>query len=232
MFFSGPLQSATMREDSWDRADGWWADLFGVEKALLWQGVSVRPHARLGDYGGVFVACRGAGCHLSLPAWFPAGLRESPSQQGASQLADARYWQQLEATSGLSVLGPSCTATPMRSRQRRTEPSGSAPRSSTSSDARSTTRTGTRAVSRTNRSRSSHYEKIRGRSWRPPTSLSSWVIRQHDLPRCPMADPTRLIGQRVAGFHVGRSASKATMSSSCDSVIPMSSRPSSSRQRV
>jgi hypothetical protein len=38
--------------------------------------------------------------------------------------------------------------------------------------------------------------------------------------------------QRVAGFHVGRVDSYAAMSSSCDNVMSMSSRPSSSRHRV
>ena len=39
-------------------------------------------------------------------------------------------------------------------------------------------------------------------------------------------------GQSVAGFQDGRCASNASMSSACESVMPMSSRPSSSRHRV
>jgi hypothetical protein len=41
-----------------------------------------------------------------------------------------------------------------------------------------------------------------------------------------------VVAQRVAGFHVGRVDSYAAMSSSCDNVMSMSSRPSSSRHRV
>jgi len=96
-----------MQRGSWDRVEDWWADLFGCAKALLWQGVSVRPHAGLGSYQGVFVAGRPSGCHVSLPACFKVGPRESLGQKGKSQLLDPRFWRALRATSGLSVLGPS-----------------------------------------------------------------------------------------------------------------------------
>ncbi len=96
-----------MRQDSWGEVAAWWADLFGCEKALLWQGVSVSPHARLGDYEGIFVAHRDAGCHISLPTWSDDNLRESLSQQGIPQFGDPWFWHALPATSGLSVLGPS-----------------------------------------------------------------------------------------------------------------------------
>lgn len=96
-----------MDQASWTRIDNWWAELFGCPKPLLWQGLSVEPHARLGDYEGILVAARSAGCHVSLPAWAGDDLRESLSRQGISQLCEPDFWRGHRATAPLSVLGPS-----------------------------------------------------------------------------------------------------------------------------
>lgn len=81
--------------------------LFGCAKPLLWQGLSVEPHAGLGDYQGIFVAARSTGCHISLPTWADSALRESLSRQGISHLCEPGLWHQHPATARLSMLGPS-----------------------------------------------------------------------------------------------------------------------------
>ena len=96
-----------MRQGSWGRIEGWWTDLFGCERALLWQGLSVEPHAGLGDYEGIFLAHRTTGCHVSLPRWADDELRESLSRQGIPRFGDPEFWHRLPATNQLSVLGPS-----------------------------------------------------------------------------------------------------------------------------
>jgi hypothetical protein len=46
----------------------YYTDLFGIDHATLWQGVTVRTHTgRLQDYEGYYVAWRGDGAHVSMP---------------------------------------------------------------------------------------------------------------------------------------------------------------------
>ena len=96
-----------MKDECWDRVGGWWADLFGRRKALLWQGFSVRAHAGLGDYEGILVAHRDDGCHVSLPHWVTDDLRESLGQQGMSPCSDPTLCHELPEKAALSMLGPS-----------------------------------------------------------------------------------------------------------------------------
>lgn len=99
--------SRPMQADSWARVQRWWADLFGCEKAQLWQGLSVRQHVGLTGYEGIFVAQRSTGCHVSLPSWVEARTRESLSQQGISRITNSAFWAQLPETAALAVIGPS-----------------------------------------------------------------------------------------------------------------------------
>ena len=96
-----------MHQANWARVDNWWAELFGCATPLLWQGLSVEPHAGLGDYEGILVAARSTGCHVSLPTWAEDDIRESLSRQGISQLCGPDFWHRQRATTRLSVLGPS-----------------------------------------------------------------------------------------------------------------------------
>lgn len=96
-----------MDQASWARVDSWWAELFGCAKPHLWQGLSVEPHAGLGDYEGIFVAAMSTGCHVSLPAWAGDDLRDSLSRQGIPRLCEADFWRRHPVAARLSVLGPS-----------------------------------------------------------------------------------------------------------------------------
>ena len=62
--------------------DDWWAETFGCARADLWQGVQVRPHARLGDYPGFWVAWRDTGVHVSMPSSVSVEEANSLATQG------------------------------------------------------------------------------------------------------------------------------------------------------
>lgn len=99
-----------MRDESWIRVEGWWADLFGRPKALLWQGISVSEHAGLGDYPGIFFAFRNSGCHISLPDWAGPELAETLGRQTISRLREQSFWQSVPSTADLRMIGPSVHA--------------------------------------------------------------------------------------------------------------------------
>jgi GNAT superfamily N-acetyltransferase len=96
-----------MQPQNWGIVEAWWAQVFGCAEAVLWQGLSVAFHTGLGDYEGIYVAHRAAGCHVSLPHYLDSETCESLSQQGHSRLRDPGFWQRLPETAHLSVLGPS-----------------------------------------------------------------------------------------------------------------------------
>lgn len=95
-----------MRTETEELVEDSWASLFDVDRAELWNRVTVRPHQLLGDYPGWFVAWRHDGVHVSVPAGphdevVEALLRESPDR-----LRDLDHWRQLADGLGLRVIGP------------------------------------------------------------------------------------------------------------------------------
>ena len=90
--------------------DDWWTGVFGIERAALWRRITVGPHTKLGDYEGYFVAWRGDGVHVSLPATCPPEVRETLAGLGIATLQTERFWQSFAADHGLAVVGPSSHA--------------------------------------------------------------------------------------------------------------------------
>lgn len=96
-----------MRSGTARHLDDWWADLFGLDRDLLWRSVTATPHTRLEDYPGLLVAWRGAGVHASLPASCPAEVARAVSATNPADLQDPAYWHDLADRLGLAVIGPS-----------------------------------------------------------------------------------------------------------------------------
>ena len=188
----------------------------------------VAAHAGPGDQPGVVVATRDGGCHMSLPSWSPADAAESLAGQRISRLVEPSLWQSLPPTSTLEVLGPSVHAY--------TDEDPGRP-------------AGVHVVGL--ESPAPLPVAVALEEWREGGFASDVAFcfaievdgrvaaaaerANGSTPRVRGALPSAgraVRGQSVAGFQDGRWASNASMSSACESVMPMSSRPSSSRQRV
>jgi RimJ/RimL family protein N-acetyltransferase len=85
----------------------WWADLFGIDPAAVWASVSARPHGRLGDYPGFFVAWRDTGLHVSLPAGVEPGVERGLAGHAVEDLQQREFWHDFAAGRDLEVIGPS-----------------------------------------------------------------------------------------------------------------------------
>lgn len=96
-----------MRHQSRVFVDESWADLFGIEPHALWSGVTVRAHGTLGDYAGLFVAWRGEGVHVSVPASRSSEIAESLAAQGIRDLQTPEFWSAYARSIDLDVIGPS-----------------------------------------------------------------------------------------------------------------------------
>lgn len=86
--------------------DGWWTALFDIDRAALWRRITVGPHAELGTYEGYFVAWRGNGVHISLPATCPPEIPRTLAGLGIASLQSENFWQSFAADLGRSVIGP------------------------------------------------------------------------------------------------------------------------------
>lgn len=101
-----------MRETTVLRLDRWWADTFDVTTDRVWDGVSVRPHTRLGDYEGWWVAWRSAdgeaptGVHVSAPASATAAQVARLEQHDLDTLADPDFWRGFAGGLDQRVVGP------------------------------------------------------------------------------------------------------------------------------
>ena len=86
----------------------YYADLFGIDEAAVWQGVTVQGHVgRLHGYEGFYVAWKGDGVHVSAPPDVdPASVRALTSEEAAT-LQDPAYWRRFAESRGLRVVGPS-----------------------------------------------------------------------------------------------------------------------------
>jgi len=95
-----------MRADTEGEVEAFWRDLFGLDPDELWQDVTVRPHERLGDYEGWYVAWRADGVHVSCPA--TAAALDAAELAGASHvdLQQPAYWEEFAAQRSLRVIGP------------------------------------------------------------------------------------------------------------------------------
>jgi GNAT superfamily N-acetyltransferase len=96
-----------MREGTRREVEQWWRDFFDVHDAL-WSNVTVRhPHGLLGDYAGWYVAWRDAGVHVSAPSSAQVHEVASLTQESASTLQDATFWQAFAKQRALELIGPS-----------------------------------------------------------------------------------------------------------------------------
>jgi RimJ/RimL family protein N-acetyltransferase len=95
-----------MRAETRAFVDDWWAETFACPRADLWQGVRVRPHARLADYAGFWVAWRDSGVHVSTPSSVSAEEADSLATQGFRALTDPHFWSTYGAARGWVLVGP------------------------------------------------------------------------------------------------------------------------------
>ncbi len=99
-----------MQRQTREYIDGWWSDLFGIGRDLVWRAVTVQPHALLGDYEGFFVAWREDGVHVSLPAGCTTEVARSLVSQDPARLRSKKFWHSFAASLDLGVIGPSIHA--------------------------------------------------------------------------------------------------------------------------
>jgi GNAT superfamily N-acetyltransferase len=95
------VQRATQVE-----VEDFWCDVFGLELEELWQDVTVRPHSRLRDYDGWYVAWRGEGVHISAPLSAPASDAASLGNESPVDLRRAAFWQAFALQRSMRVVGP------------------------------------------------------------------------------------------------------------------------------
>jgi hypothetical protein len=89
----------------------YYTDLFGIDHATLWQGVTVRTHTgRLQDYEGYYVAWRGDGAHVSMPPSGGSEVARDLSTATVETLQNPDFWREFAASRGLQVIGPSTHA--------------------------------------------------------------------------------------------------------------------------
>jgi GNAT superfamily N-acetyltransferase len=89
----------------------YYTDLFGIDHAALWQGITVRSHTgRLHDYEGYYVAWRGDGVHVSMPPSGGSEVTRDLSTATVETLQKPDFWREFAASRGLQVIGPSTHA--------------------------------------------------------------------------------------------------------------------------
>jgi RimJ/RimL family protein N-acetyltransferase len=99
-----------VRDETRAFVEDWWAEMFGCPDDRLWQGVHVARHAKLGDYGGAWVAWRDTGVHVSLPVSVTDEDADSLAAQGFERLTDPEFWRAWGAGRGWVLVGPSVHA--------------------------------------------------------------------------------------------------------------------------
>lgn len=100
-----------MRSVSMVILNDYYACLFGINTADLWQGVTARTHGtQLKDFDGYYVASRGSGVHVSMPASAGQEVLRALTGQSASAVQSMGCWDEFAATRSLRVIGPSTHA--------------------------------------------------------------------------------------------------------------------------
>lgn len=91
--------------------DDYYANMFGIDEASLWQGVTVRTHSgRLQGYEGYYVAWRSDGVHVSMPSSGDSAVTRSLSTETVDTMQNPDFWQTFAVDRGLQVIGPSTHA--------------------------------------------------------------------------------------------------------------------------
>jgi GNAT superfamily N-acetyltransferase len=89
----------------------YYTDLFGIDRASLWHGVTVRRHTgRLQGFEGYYVAWRSGGVHVSMPLSGGFQVTGALSTAVVDTLQNPDFWREFAATRGLQVIGPSTHA--------------------------------------------------------------------------------------------------------------------------
>lgn len=97
------MQAATI-----SALDDYYAQLFGIDRTVLWSGVTVGTHiGRLDGYEGYYVAWRGDGIHVSVPTSADGGTIQVLSSAAIEALQSLAYWRAFATTHGLRLIGPS-----------------------------------------------------------------------------------------------------------------------------
>lgn len=95
-----------MREETATAVEEFWRDLFDLEHDELWQDVTVRPHSRLGDYEGWYVAWRAGGVHVSCPSSAAAMDAASLATASPVELQQPAFWHAFARQRSMSLIGP------------------------------------------------------------------------------------------------------------------------------
>jgi len=86
--------------------ENFWCALFGVDLDELWQDVTVRPHTKLEDYPGWYVAWRGEGVHISAPSSAAAIDAASLAGESPVDLRRPAFWHAFALQRSMDVVGP------------------------------------------------------------------------------------------------------------------------------
>jgi RimJ/RimL family protein N-acetyltransferase len=95
-----------VRNETKTDVEQFWLDLFGLEPDELWEDVTVRPHSRLGDYSGWYVAWRGNGVHISAPSTAAASDAASLANESPVDLRRPEFWNAFALQRSANVIGP------------------------------------------------------------------------------------------------------------------------------
>jgi GNAT superfamily N-acetyltransferase len=87
--------------------ENFWCDVFDLELDELWHDVTVRPHSRLGDYSGWYVAWRGDGVHISAPRTATASDAAALANESLVDLRRVEFWHAFALQRSMQVIGPS-----------------------------------------------------------------------------------------------------------------------------
>jgi GNAT superfamily N-acetyltransferase len=86
--------------------ENFWCALFDLELDELWQDITVRPHWRLGDYPGWYVAWRGDGVHISAPLTAAASDAAALANENPVDLRRVEFWHAFALQRSMHVVGP------------------------------------------------------------------------------------------------------------------------------
>jgi GNAT superfamily N-acetyltransferase len=95
-----------MRPPTQIAVEQFWCDIFDLEGDELWADITVRPHTRLGDYPGWYVAWRGDGVHISAPSTASAHDAASLADESPVDLRRVEFWHAFALQRSSHVIGP------------------------------------------------------------------------------------------------------------------------------
>jgi GNAT superfamily N-acetyltransferase len=95
-----------MRAETEAEIEAFWCDLFDLDADELWQDVTVRPHTRLGDYPGWYVAWRGDGVHISAPSTAAAIDAATLASETMADLRRPEFWRAFALNRHAHLIGP------------------------------------------------------------------------------------------------------------------------------